>query len=187
MYMRRLKRYMPILNKKSMLLIMAAILLAISVVAFKNIFFIALLIVLAVFSKLPEIAYRSINTDMTMFVLVVLGTAYGVPFGLFIALAGFYAALTLKTLVAKHMAPEKLVVPPLGYLIAGTLAMSMGYDVFVTGIMAVAIYASIMVVAYGLIYGFQMFDVAVYISTIIAFNYFLFSNFAPLVVAVLKV
>ena len=106
--MKQLKKYTPLLlNKKTFLAILAVLFLVVSVVAFRHAFFIAVLLVLTVFSKLPEIIWRTINVDLTMFNLIVLGSVYGWPFGIFIALTGFYIALVIKTGIAKHVAPEK--------------------------------------------------------------------------------
>jgi hypothetical protein len=51
---------------------------------------------------------------------------------------------------------------------------------------AVVVYAAIMLAVYSLIYGFQIFDNIVYLVTILTFNYFLFSSFAPFALAMLK-
>jgi len=182
-----LKKYTPLfLKKRTLALIIFVVFLMISLFAFRNIFFITLLVVLTAVSKLPEIIWRTINFDMSLFVLVVLGTVYNLPFALIVSLGAFYLALLIKTLIARHMAPEKIIVPPLGYVIIGLLVLPLGYNIFITGMIAAVIYMVIMIAVYSLIYGFQIFDNTIYVVTTLAFNYFLFSSFAPFALAMLK-
>ena len=167
-------------------LILVALILIASFLAFRNVTIVLLLIGLSIISKLVEIFLpRAVIFDLSFFTLIVLQFAYGSSFALAVAITAYLIGTLVKSKFTHHVAGESLILPPLGYLIVSFIISIFYFDIFTTGMIALAIYASLMTISYGILYRFPIFDMIIYLVTIIPFNYFVFLNFAEPVLSLL--
>ena len=145
-----------------------------------------MLVILTILSKQVEIFLpRSAIFDLSLFTLVVLQHAYGLPTGLVVTTISYLIGTLIKGKFTGHVAGETLVLPPIGFLITSLVISTFSFDIFTTGLIATGIYAGMMTIAFGILYGFPILDILIYLATIIPFNYFMFSTFGPQILRLL--
>lgn len=159
--------------------IIAAVIILAGFLIFRNATVVLVLIVLTILSKVVETFLpRSVNFDLSLFTLVVLQQAYGFSAAFTVAVVAYLIGTFVKGKFTHHVAGENLILPPVGFLIVGLIISALSFDLFTTGIIAAILFASLMTILYGLLYRFPIFDMTLYLVTILPFNYFVFLNFA---------
>jgi hypothetical protein len=175
-----------VLEKRFIFFVVLAIVILAVFGLLRAAFAVLILIAGIVISKIAEIPLpRSVNFDLTLFVLVVLQQAYGLPIAFAISIVSFFAGTILKGKYSSHIAGETFIFPPIGYLLTGILLIFLPFDIFTTGIIATIFYAALMMVFFGIMYGFPLFDMIVFLVTILPFNYWVFRYFGSVVLGLL--
>ncbi len=158
--------------------IIVAVILLVGFLIFRSATMVLVLIALTILSKLVETFLpRSVNFDLSLFTLVVLQQAYGFPTAFTVAVAAYLIGTFVKGKFTHHVAGENLVFPPIGFLVAGLIFSVLNFDIFTAGIITTVMYAVLMTILYGLAYRFPIFDMTIFLVTILPFNYFIFLNF----------
>jgi hypothetical protein len=162
-------------------------LLAISFSQIRSIIVVLILVVSVIILKVVEAFLpRSVNIDLTLFVLIVLQKVYNLPLALTISIVSFLVGIIVRASFTSRMSMENLIFPPIGYIFVAFLISFLQFEFFITGMVAAVFYATSMTILFGLAYGFPIFDIIVFWITILPFNYWVFKTFGEIVLSSLS-